>query len=354
VLACYNEDSECVRIFDLDKPWTAAAEVENGSGSIEWSPSGNLLATISNTGGIKLWNSNGAKLGEISSGTRKFLQIRFNECGKLVVAFNLFSNYFEVFEVDTGDCLQEVTQGPSIDQILWKNGQEFFTQSKTTINIWRVGHNIHLKTISIRICSPMGLQWDSRSGILATVSDYEGSIQLWRPDSANLGMTSLSGHSGFVEELLWSPNGSGLLASWDCKVIIIWDTVSGTSVHRIENDTAFDICPFSFSPDGLLFACGWEAKEVQVWKTDTWELAVVCEVEGECIKWSPRGDKLAVQTNIAKVCIFNMKMKSLKTSAMIKVASCLKNQLGKGREKKEILSLLEIPDKLKPEIGLYL
>jgi len=366
VLACINEDGQSVKIFDLEEPETTAAEIKSNLrhlnweddyeyGSIEWSASGNLLAISNHGGGIKLWNSNGARVRELLSRSDNFLQIRFNENDKLVVVFNEFDKSFEVFDLDTGACLQEVMQDKRIDEIIWKDGQEFFTNSEGTINIWRVGQHIPFKTIHINI-PYSAMAWDPWSGVLASGSQEEGSIQLWRLDLANPTVhASLSGHREYVQELVWSPGKSGILASWDYGgAIIIWDTVSGTSLHTIAYNTEDEICNFSFSPDGLLFACAGEVKEVWVWKTETWELAAVCEVEGEHVSWSPHGDKLAIKTEIGNVFIFNMKMTSLKTLAVMQVASCLKNQLDRGQEKEDVLKVLEIPVKLKPYIGLYL
>jgi len=111
VLACINKDGQSMKIFNLEEPETTAAEIKSNLkhlnweddyeyGSIGWSASGNMLATSNHGGGFKLWNSNGARVRELLSRSDNFLQIRFNENDKLVVAFN-------EFDLDTGACLMQ-------------------------------------------------------------------------------------------------------------------------------------------------------------------------------------------------------------------------------------------------------
>jgi len=63
------------------------------------------------------------------------------------------------------------------------------------------------------------------------------------------------------------------------------------------------------------------------------------------MEWSEKG----------KVYIFNLNLNvSLKTLAVVRVASCLKKQLESGQDREKVLGLLEIPDTLKQEVGFYL
>ena len=101
----------------------------------------------------------------------------------------------------------------------------------------------------------------------------------------------------------------------------------------------------SFSPDGQLLAAG--GGEVRVWRVETGELALVCQVEGDMVSWSPGGDRLAVATQGGGVSVFRLSL-SLGSLAAQAVASCLRGREGEG------VGRLEIPDTLKGEVRLLL
>jgi len=410
ILACmFHEKQACdvprVKIYNLEKPETLAVDIKCGksiwqsSGIMEWSDSGKLLAigSESKKGDIKLCNSDGSEVGRLFPRNDLSYHIKFNNSGTLAIVFILDDDFFEVLDVDTGASLHEMRLDGDISDfqlamrldgdisdfqlaIVWKDERDFFTcdDDDQTIKLWRVGQEIPLKTIP----GYYPMAWNPRSGILAfnseddSDSDSEVSggirgIKLWTPDSANSDITILGEHRAEHRyqraAFFWSPASSCILASLEIlnEGIKIWDTATGANLYSFQ-DSMYDFRgehSFSFSPGGhsFAYACGGSTEHnpvctnVNVRNTETGELLVECE--GGDPRWSPEGDKLAVMQrhDQERIFIFNMKTSSLKTLALIKVASCIKNNLERSEiEKEEILKELELPKSIKPEMRLYL
>jgi len=415
----FHEKQACdvprVKIYNLEKPETLAVDIKCGksiwqsSGIMEWSDSGKLLAigSESKKGDIKLCNSDGSEVGRLFPRNEFSDHIKFNNSGTLAIAFRTLAIVFtqnvflEVLDVDTGASLHEMNIDFDIDRydlrlaIVWKDERDFFTcdSNDKTIKLWRVGQEIPLKTIPGY--SP--LAWNPRSGILAFNSMSGGmrGIKLWTPDSANSDITILGEHRPEKRvAFFWSPASSCILASlntwrgYGYDFLKIWDTATGANLFILYSYDLYSYehgeTMYDFSPGGhsfayvrgcsrvVAYACGGSREHnpvcssVNVRNTETGELLAECEVHmGRDPRWSPEGDKLAVMQGHDKpgrspyhqkrILIFNMNMSSLKTLALIKVASCIKNNLERSEiEKEEILKELELPKSIKPEMRLYL
>ena len=84
-------------------------------------------------------------------------------------------------------------------------------------------------------------------------TDVSGGVILWDVQTAQ--PTYLEGHSGFVQNVDWSPDGRmALTASTDLS-IILWDTETGEMIRRLTSDemtldNGFATVFARFSPDG--------------------------------------------------------------------------------------------------------
>jgi len=392
ILACRFGDEEgsdevCVQIFNLEESETLAVEIQCRleEWRLEWSPSGKMLPIVVIPGDIILYNSGGSQVGRLSPRDRDVSTIEFNNSETLAIVFGNQLRIIEVLDVDTGASRHEIIHGDFVREVVWKDESHFFTcdlgNIEWTIKLWRVGQEIPLQMIP-----GQNPAWNPRSGILAfTVTGvnqmpgFNQDLNLWTPNSVNSDITILSDgsndHYNVYADLLWSPGNPDILASLDSyEGIKIWDTATGTCLYSFEEDAMpGGIRNFSFSPDGHLLAyC--IGTSINVRNTETGELVAECEVVGELeepwrrelggalVRWSPLGDKLAMSTprdwettRNARILIFHMKMPSLRTLALIKVATCLKDELERGREEKEeVVNNLEIPKRLKPKLKLYL
>ena len=78
------------------------------------------------------------------------------------------------------------------------------------------------------------------------------------------GNTALSGHTDFVDTVIFSPDGRYIASGSDDKTIKIWDVESRACVATLSGHSAY-VEAVTFSPNGKYLASGSEDKTVKIW-----------------------------------------------------------------------------------------
>ena len=121
--------------------------------------------------------------------------------------------------------------------------------------------------------------WSPDGELLATARRRQRDIEIWDSLTAKLNLT-LSGHSGPVNTVAWSPNGK-LIASGSGgqdRTIRIWP-VSGNSGHEVFEGHTGAIRSISYSADGRLIASKAMDDTVRLWHAETGRLLVTLAEE---------------------------------------------------------------------------
>lgn len=238
-----------------------------------------------------------------------------------------------------------------INNLAWHPQQNYlaFSQGRN-VHIWDAVSQEIIVTLPFENASVLDLSWNPNGELLAIAGN--GGVKIW--DSTNwqdepfyvemnaaalkiswskdgeyLAMTSLdkivlvwgggnlvpwrlSGFSGKIRNLSWSPNSSAntpILATSSIENIILWEKTKNekpswkASVLTI-NDSI--IQSLQFHPQKMLFACGNKEGELFLWTKSENSIKTFAKISGglSCLKWDFLGQKLAIGSDNGEIIIF--------------------------------------------------
>jgi WD40 repeat protein len=152
----------------------------------------------------------------------------------------------------------------------------------------RLRHQFKTRVLRLN-CSR--LSRDARWLALSAEFPYEAYLY----DTATGRERVLRGHTEYVKNMSFSPDGVLLASAGIDGRIKIWDPASGTEVHTLAGHWQ-SVDDVAFSPDGRTLASIESRTCVKLWRMDTFrEVASIPMPDaGEQIVFSPAGDRLAV------------------------------------------------------------
>ena len=178
-------------------------------------------------------------------------------------------SFWRVVSVETGDMDNDESLPPLLDQAVKVMTLDFPTGE-------------HARSIEY-----------SPDGTLIASGMTNASVMLWDSD-AGLEVKTLEGHTGWVEDLDWSPDGKQLV-SYSKNEVIVWDIETGTLIEMISGHSVPQ-GGVSFSPNGKTVAFGSPEFSMTMWNLKSGELKKSPEYHTdwwvEDIAWSPDGDLL--------------------------------------------------------------
>lgn len=104
----------------------------------------------------------------------------------------------------------------------------------------------------------------------------------------------LTGHTSFVNTLLFSPDGQFLISGGADKQIKIWNLTTGQAVRTLSGHKSF-INSLAISPDGQTLASGGADKQINIWNLTTGQLVRSIPFTNyvNALAFSPDGSTLA-------------------------------------------------------------
>lgn len=241
-------------------------------GRIAWSSDGNLLATPSSDGTIRLWNPRtGEPKGVLGEHVGGAISVSFDPEGHLLASAGDTDERIKLWEVATGRMLRtfkgheygvNTVSFNAIDHTLASGGKDY------AIKLWEASTGRLLKTLTGHDAMVMSVCFDPKGRVLASGSD-DRSIRIWNPSTGEL-LRVLKGHQGFVNSVTFDPSGQMLASTSYDQTVKLWDVESGQLVRSLEGHTG-SAKSASFSFDGRLLASkgGTSDDSIRLWRVDT-------------------------------------------------------------------------------------
>ncbi len=313
VLASASDDGT-VRLWKRDgTPLKTLKSHEAPVTRLIFSPDGEVLASVADTGrggGARLWKRDGTplKIPELSPEWVFYGPVSFSPDGELLA---LASNKLRLWQRD-GNLLKTLEGHESGVMALSfsPDGEVFVSASDDgTVRLWQ-RDGTPLKNFKGSEAPVTRLSFSPDGEVLVFASD-DGIVRLWKRDGNWL--KTLEGHESGVNALSFSPDGEVLVSASYDGTVRLWKR-DGNLLKTLEGHE-FGVNALSFSPDGEVLVSANNDGTMTLWRRDS-NLFITLEgheSEVSALSFSPDGEVLASASYDGKVRLWQRDGNLLKT-----------------------------------------
>jgi WD40 repeat protein len=266
-----------------------------GVQGIAYAPDGKTLATASNDGSVKLWDTATGRELRTLTGTLDLVGLAWNPDGQRLATASI-SQTVVIWDVAAGTALQTLTADDGA-----VNGVAFSPDGKLlatagddgTAKLWDVasGEQLrifegHTDIVNSVVFSPDGTR-------LATAS-VDRTARLWDVASGRA-LRTFEGHTDSVEDVTFSPDGKSLATASIDETARVWNAATGATLQILKGH-ASNVNAVAFSPNGTYLATGSVDGTAKLWNTVSGRELITLAGHGDVVtgvSFSPDGAHLA-------------------------------------------------------------
>lgn len=258
---------------------------------ISFSPDGQMIAWLSKTGTLKLWNNHDRLIkkfryieGENTEG--KIKNFIFSRDQKKIISIN-GNNLIQVWDIDVKSSKKFQLNSDTVIGVSLSNDAKSINRlERDSLKLWH--SNINLSNHVLLLNN--NIKFSPETQILAFFSDRDSSIEVSSLDNINTRRPEfLNGHTQSVTSLSLSPNGKMLASASNDYTVKLWN-IERSKFQTSDNSPVKNV---SFSPNGQIIASTSEKNRVQLWQRDSKILLTTLPGSNSAVSFSKDSQILA-------------------------------------------------------------
>ncbi|BAY73862.1 heat shock protein DnaJ domain-containing protein [Nostoc linckia NIES-25] len=297
-----GSDDGTVNVWSLEKG-ELLSTLSKHSGSIKSvaiSPDGKQAASASEDKTVKLWElSTGKLLHSFDDYTNEVKFIAFNADNQSLISVSdekekdsdaKTKKTIKIWDLNTRKIVTTLSGGAgTVNAVSWSPKKQILgigSDGANTVDLWDLKNKKQLNTLMTESAKVVALAIDIDGQFLADSGNY-GSLQLWNLNSNktemafggedNKGNYNLSGNSGSIHSIAFSPDGKTLFTGSRDLTVKMWNISNGELVRVLKNHAAW-VEAIAITPDGKTLVTGSALGEIKLWQTSSQAATVRKEV----------------------------------------------------------------------------
>jgi small GTP-binding protein len=258
-------------------------------GELAWSPAGDLLASPSEDGTVRVWDVEANKCVRVLTAPGPVRAATFDATGDRLLVGGEWQS-LDVWDVQTGDHLASAP-ADWVNSLRFESTRGLLASGHDDgVRLWALEGLKRLADVSGHTGSVMSVALNPGGALLGSMS-RDGTARIWdvaaREVLQTLPLERIMSSSG-VGQLAFSPDGQTIATiAGDPAVIELWDVQSGRLDRTLEGHLAGLARGIAFSPDGRLLASTAEDGFARLWNSVTGAPLETIQVGGDS-RWTPR------------------------------------------------------------------